>query len=324
MKKILLISNQYLNKNGVGNPIMMRMQKALASNKRILKVDFLQFRNNILSLLSIRRTAKKYDIIHIHFGGLYSLVLWIFLCDLNKRMFITFHGTDIHAKSKKSTKSVFRKLKISLNQKASFICLCLFDKCGFVSNEMTSYIPKLLKKFEFKFFQQPLGVDYDLFIPIPSHQAQKELGLPKGHYILFSDVSNTPIKRRDIATEIVENIGHPYKLLIMCGVKPNEVPLYINACDFVILTSDEEGSPNIIREALALNKPFFSVKVGDAEYQLKGLTNSTIISRDSIKAAKTIVEYLKRPYIDNTRVTLQGKIDFKIINESLIDLYEGI
>lgn len=324
MKRILLISNQCPNKNGVGNPIMMRMQKALASNERISKVDFLPFHNNISSLFSIRRTAKNYDIIHIHFGGLYSLIIWIILYGIHKRMFITFHGTDIHAKSKKTTKSVFRKLKIIVNQKASFVCICIFDKCGVVSNEMMSYIPKLLKRFEYKFFLQPLGVDYDLFTPLPSHQAQKRLGLSEGHYILFSDVSNTSIKRRDIAAAIVENLGHPYKLLIMCGVKPNEVPSYINACDFVILTSDEEGSPNIIREALALNKPFFSVKVGDAESQLKGLTNSTIISRDPQKAAKTIIEYLKRPYIDNTRITLQEKIDFMKINENIIDLYEEI
>lgn len=42
----------------------------------------------------------------------------------------------------------------------------------------------------------------------------------------------------------------------MCGVKPDEVPYYINACEFALLTSDEEGSPNIIREVLSLNKSF--------------------------------------------------------------------
>ena len=324
MKKILLVSNQCPDKNGIGNPIITRMQNALASNERISKVDFVPFHNNISSLLKIRRLARQYDVVHVHFGGMYSLAIRLFLCGINKKLFITFHGTDIHAKSAKTTKSIAKKLKIILNQKASFLCICLYDKYGVVSKDMMKYIPLPLKRNHNRFFFQPLGVDYDLFQPMPTQQAQEKIGMPHGHYILFSDVSNTPIKRRDIATAIVDYIGDPYKLLIMCGVKPDEVPMYINACDFAILTSDEEGSPNIIREVFAINKPFFSVKVGDAESQINGLTNSAIISRNPEEAANTIIEYLRRPYTDNTREKLQAKLDFKKLNESIIDLYEQI
>lgn len=91
-----------------------------------------------------------------------------------------------------------------------------------------------------KVFLQLLGVDYETFVLSTTSEAQKQLGLEQGHYVLFSDVANTPIKRRDIAEAIVNNMGKKYKLLIMCGVKPNVVPLYINAADFVLLTSDEE------------------------------------------------------------------------------------
>ena len=58
MKKILLVSNQCPDKNGIGNPIIARMQNALASNERISKVDFVPFHNNISSLLKIRRLAR--------------------------------------------------------------------------------------------------------------------------------------------------------------------------------------------------------------------------------------------------------------------------
>ena len=109
----------------------------------------------------------------------------------------------------------------------------------------------------------------------------------------------------------------------MCKVKADQVPVYINACDFVILTSDEEGSPNIIREALALNKPIFSVEVGDAPQQLKGLNNSTIISREPDKAAQTIKEYLNKSYTDNSRETRREIIDFVLCNSKIIDIYES-
>ena len=325
MKSVLLISNQHPNENGIGNPIMYRMEQALLRNKRVSKVKFVPFFNNLKSLWRIRHTASDFDIIHIHFGGLYALIIRIILIGIAKPMFITFHGTDIHAKSLQSAKSRLLRWKIILNQKASFMSIRLFDRCGFVSESMLDYIPQnIKKKYNHKFFIQSLGVDYNTFTISSKEKAQDDLHFPRGKYILFSDVSNSSIKRRDLAEAIVAHLGTHYKLLVMCGVKPSDVPTYINASDLVLLTSDEEGSPNIIREALALNKPFFSVKVGDPAKQLEGLENSTIISRNPIEAANTIKEYMSKEYVDFTRTKLQDVLDFNIINERIIDLYEQL
>ena len=58
-----------------------------------------------------------------------------------------------------------------------------------------------------------------------------------------------------------------YNLLAMCGVSPEQVPNYLNSSEAVLITSDIEGSPNIVREALALNKRVFSFDVGDVGKQ---------------------------------------------------------
>lgn len=323
MKKVLLVSNQRPNRDGVGNPIMLRMQRALAESERIEKVEFQPFENSIRSFLDIRRKAKQFDIVHVHFGGLYALLIRFFLIGTGKKTFITFHGTDIHAKQLKSTKSRRRRLKIRLNQLASFVSIMLYDRSGMVAKEMMQYVPKRIQeRYAKRIFLQSLGVDYNVFAPIPVDEAQRRLQIAPGHYALFSDVANTPIKRRDIATKIIKSLGDEYRMLIMCGVLPDEVPVYINASDFVLLTSDEEGSPNIIREALTLNKPVFSVDVGDARMQLKDLKNSAIISRDPDEAAGMICQMMKKEYTDETRSMLQGQLDFRMINEHIIDLYE--
>lgn len=57
--RVLLVSNQRQNEQGVGNPIMYRMRDALAKDERIDKVEFLPFTNSISSLRNIRRTAKS-------------------------------------------------------------------------------------------------------------------------------------------------------------------------------------------------------------------------------------------------------------------------
>lgn len=325
-KNILLVSNQRTSQNRIGNPIIKRMQSALEESDRVGEVIFLPFDNHIGTLFEIRKTAHKFDVIHVHFGGLYALIVWFFLLGLGKKTFITFHGTDIHAKSLKTTKSLKKKIKIILNQKASFFSIALYNKCGFVSKEMISYVPNfLVNRYKSKFFVQALGVDYRIFLPIAVSEAQKRLSLPSAHYALFSDVANTPIKRRDIAQAIISSLKMDgIKILVMCGVKPDDVPMYLNASDFVLLTSDEEGSPNIVREALALNKRVYSVDVGDVRKQLVGLKNSMIISRNPVEAAKTIHDNMNVPYVDDSRHRLQGMLDLKYINEKIIDLYERI
>lgn len=319
--KILLISNQGMVEPFIGNPIMLRYRDALLNDKRIEDVKMLRCNRPFSVVRDLRSLAKQVDIVHVHFGGLYALIVWFLLLGINKPKFITFHGTDIHAKAIKTSKSLLEKLRIKLNQYASFFSILCYTRCGFVAKEMEEYVPKFFKYFLLnKEFLQPLGVDYKLFAPISKEEAQKQLGLEFGKYILFSDVHNSTIKRRDIANAIVDRLSG-YKILIMCGVNPQDVPVYINASECVLLTSDQEGSPNIIREALSLNKRVFSVNVGDVAIQLENLKNSKIISRNPVEASNLIRKSLFEEYVDNTRMSRRDIIDFSVCTKHVIDLY---
>lgn len=324
--RILLLSNQGMTDGIIGNPVMLRMRDALLADKRIEEVLMLRCKHPFSVRKELRKKAKQVDIIHIHFGGMYALATRLLLAGINKPTIITFHGTDIHAKTIRTTKSLKGKVRIRLNQWASFFSFILFEKLGFVAEDMISYVPNYLKKqLRKKGFIQKLGVDYKTFVIEDKNEAKKKLNLdPHFRYALFSDISGSSIKRRDIAKDIVNAIGEPYQINIMCGVNPNDVPTYINASDFVLLTSDEEGSPNIIREAQALNKPVFSVEVGDAKTQLDGLINSAIISRNPNEAAETIKMMLNKPYIDNTRETKRSLLDLNEITKEVINIYEQL
>lgn len=320
--KILLISNECSKSGRIGNPIIYRIQDSLRTNSLVEDVFFSPFRNSIMSFYEIRRSTKNADLIHIQFGGIYALLVWISLIGIRKPKLLTFHGTDIHAKEILTTKSIKVKLKIWLNQKASFLSFFLFDRLGVVSETLIDYIPQwIYKKCQNKIFFQPLGVDYDMFTPMEKKEACKVLGIEEKKYALFSDKSGTKLKRKDIAVEIVKELGEEFELLVMCGVKPSEVPFYINACEFVLLTSDQEGSPNIIREALALNKPVFSVDVGDVRQQILGLKCSSIISRNPQAAASTITQCLNKTVSENTRDKLRKKIEFKELADDIIRIY---
>ena len=195
-------------------------------------------------------------------------------------------------------------------------------KSGFVSDSLLQYVPKWIKeRRKSRFFVQPLGVDYETFPLIPKEKACELLGVKNRRYALFSDKSCTVLKRKDIADAIISEMKGEYELLYMCNVKAEKVPYYVNACDFLLLTSDEEGSPNIIREALAVNKRVFSVDVGDAKEQLKDLANSSIVSRNPHEASLTIKSVLQRPYTDNTRERLRKRLDMNNTVSALAELY---
>lgn len=126
--KILLLSNQGMVAPFVGNPIMLRYRDAILSDSSVESVDMLRCKNPFKVRMELRRKAKQADLIHLHFGGMYALIVWFLLIGIDKPKFITFHGTDIHAKAFKTAKSVLTKIKIKLNQYASFLSILCYTK----------------------------------------------------------------------------------------------------------------------------------------------------------------------------------------------------
>jgi glycosyltransferase involved in cell wall biosynthesis len=58
------------------------------------------------------------------------------------------------------------------------------------------------------------------------------------------------------------------------------MPTYMNAADALLLTSNREGSPNAVKEALACNLPVVSTDVGDVRERLSGVSPSAVCTTD--------------------------------------------
>jgi glycosyltransferase involved in cell wall biosynthesis len=77
-------------------------------------------------------------------------------------------------------------------------------------------------------------------------------------------------------------------------ISPDRVPLYMNAADCLLVTSDYEGSPYIVKEAIACNLPVVSVDAGDIRQQLEPVAPSRIVSsRDAEELGRAVTEILK-------------------------------
>lgn len=131
----------------------------------------------------------------------------------------------------------------------------------------------------------PHGVDFDQFGPMPRSEAIDRVGWdPDAKHVLFPykaerDVKNYPRAER-IVDAVRTDVPEPVRLQTARDVPHDEMPTYMNAADCLLLTSDREGSPNVVKEAMACNLPVVSVDVGDVRERLDGVEPSEVCRND--------------------------------------------
>jgi len=130
----------------------------------------------------------------------------------------------------------------------------------------------------------PNGIDLDRFKPLDRDTCRLRLGWDSEKLnVLFPANTNDPRKRPELARAAAteaQHLGVKVEIHQLRGVAHQEVPLWINASDAVLLTSLHEGSPNLIKEALACNVPVVSVDVGDVRERIRGIDGCFISEAD--------------------------------------------
>src|SRR5207245_1424254 len=94
-------------------------------------------------------------------------------------------------------------------------------------------------------------------------------------HVLFASSNGDPVKRPWLASAAVAKMSNPQdrpaELHYLAGIPNGEVPVWLNACDVLLLTSLHEGSPTVVKEALACGLPIVSVDVGDVAERIEDL-----------------------------------------------------
>ena len=125
----------------------------------------------------------------------------------------------------------------------------------------------------------PHGVNFEQFRPMEQREARESIGWdPDGTYVLFPydparDVKNYPLAER-VVEAVQQDLGREIELRAVFNVDHEDVPLYMNAADALLLTSRREGFPNSVKEALACNLPVVATDVGGIRNRLEAVRNS--------------------------------------------------
>lgn len=128
----------------------------------------------------------------------------------------------------------------------------------------------------------PCGIDMSRFAPMPRDEARARLGFPADRESVLFVGEPRPEKRLEIIRAAVERLAaqdSSVQLIVATNRPHDEVPLYMNACDALALASDFEGSPMVVKEAMACNLPIVSVDVGDVAEVISGTEGCYLCER---------------------------------------------
>lgn len=267
-----------------------RQVEAIRSCGTSVQICYLRFGPNLPNLVrelfSLKRKLKEFkpDLVHAQYGTATAFVaVTLSQCPV----VVTYRGSDLNPVPSASF------LHTMVSHALSHIAACKAAAIVCVSNELRE---RLVCGKDYSVVI-PTGVDTDIFSPSSMLGARRKLGLPLDvPMVLFNAGKSPKVKRADLAEAALaiarKSIPELQTLRLNGETPPEIIPLYHNAANVLLVTSDFEGSPTIVQEAIACGLPVVSVDVGDVCQRLKSVRPSAIVARDPEDIARGLLSVL--------------------------------
>lgn len=169
----------------------------------------------------------------------------------------------------------------------------------------------------------PGGINMEKFRPQPSADCRTQLGLPLDGKLVLWAGDPRPDKRFDLAVAAMRRLDDHLpgvELIKLTGREHSLVPRYMNACDVLLLTSDSEGSPNVVKEAMACDLPVVGRPVGDVREVIGATEGCHLTSEDPGDIARKLELALARGGRTNGHEAV-AHLELGAIGRQIIDVY---
>ena len=172
----------------------------------------------------------------------------------------------------------------------------------------------------------PCGINFSQFNLIDKSVAAHEMGLPDDcPNILFGGYFSNPRKNYPLAKEAIDKLPYPVHLIEMKGYSREQVHLLLCGCDLFLLPTKSEGSPQVVKEALACNCPIVATAVADIPLLLSDVKNSYTTDFCAGEIASKIDLVLQDGgRSDGRKKITELGLDNSQVAESLVTIYNQV
>ena len=266
--------------------------------------------------------AEHPDIIHAHYG------LCGLLANLQRMapVVTTYHGSDINVPS------ILRISKIAMRLSAHNIFVSARSMA--IAFRRSPFASRLKKRSTLL----PCGVN----IPKPwselqtqwvgqltlNQWVQKKLHADIKH-VLFAGAFDNAVKDAPLAKAAINDLasaGVQVELIELKGYNRNQVNALMYNCDALLMTSKSEGSPQVIKEAMACGCPIVSVDVGDVAERTSGVEGCYVVhTREPNDIAEALQQAIAFEGKTNGRDRiLEMDLSNEQVAQRLIAIYQSI
>jgi teichuronic acid biosynthesis glycosyltransferase TuaC len=309
---------------GEGSSMIFARRQAEALRAQGLEVleFFLRSRTSLVSVARemhrFRREARGFqpDVVHAHYGTVTAMFAALGAGAIP--LVITYRGSDLNPcpGSPKARRAIAHLLsQLAALRAARIVCVSRHLRARLWWRRGRATI-------------LPSGVDAAVFAPGERGAARRRLGWDEGTpAVLFNRGLDPRIKRMDLAAAaigVARRAAPGLHWEVLDGATaPGMVPVLMSAADCLLVTSDFEGSPTVVQEALASNLPIVSVEVGDVAERLEGVRHTCIVARDAERLGAALAEMVARPRRSDGRRKL-GEFSSASIAGRLREIYREL
>jgi glycosyltransferase involved in cell wall biosynthesis len=257
------------------------------------------------------------DVVHAHYG--HSGV--VARLQLRAPLVVSYCGSDLlGARGPSGSITTRGRLEVAVFRHLARVAASTITK----SQEMADVLPRGCRG---RNHVIPNGVDLDRFRPIDRADARRRLGWnPDETAVLFVGNPRLAVKNFALAEAVCRRMADilpQTRLRVASELAPSQIPLCMSAANALLVTSRSEGSPNMVKEAMAAELPVVATPVGDVPERLRGLPGCHVRAAEPAALAEALSDAVRHGRVPEARRAVRA-LSLPRVAERIAAVYAAV
>jgi teichuronic acid biosynthesis glycosyltransferase TuaC len=223
----------------------------------------------------------SYDVIHVHYGLTAAFIAWL-PERVKRKVVVTLHGGDILA-------AQGLPVQVAITRRSIMHAGLVLGVSDEIAQAARPYAQQVIVL--------PCGVDDDFFMPASSTNRTSPIT------VIFPGDPARAVKNYPLFAAVMEafqQLYGPVSVVVLHQLTREQVRNAMQTGSAILMTSLSEGSPQVIKEALACDLAVVSSDVGDVQTMLHGVAGTATFLRQS---SPTEIAHLLHTCIEQVRAS---------------------